>query len=113
MRDPCSGDQMGGGEHLHAAGNEPHRLVVVVELGVAGIDAGDELCGCRGTGEVGPVVVVLLEAQGQVLRGLRDEVNSLGMVACPLGGRSIVGDELGGGACGAACCGRGRGRQQE
>ena len=48
-----SGDQMGGGEHLHAAGNEPHRLVVVVvELGVAGIDAGDEPCGCRSTGVV-------------------------------------------------------------
>ena len=52
MRDPCSGDQMGGGEHLHAAGNEPHRLVVVVELGVAGIDAGDKPGGCRGTGVV-------------------------------------------------------------
>ena len=54
MRDPCSGDLMGGGEHLYAAGNEPHRLVVVVELGVAGIDAGDELCGCQGTGVVDP-----------------------------------------------------------
>ena len=113
LRDSSSGDQRGGGGHLRVAGSNPRRLVVEVELGVAGNDAGDELCGCRGTGEVGPVVVVLLEAQGQVLRGLRDEVNSLGMVACPLGGRSIVGDELGGGACGAACCGRGRGRQQE
>ena len=77
-----------------------------MKLGVAGNDAADELCSCRGTGEVGPVVVVLLEAQGQVLRGLRDEVNSLGMVACPLGGRTIVGDELGGGACGEALCAR-------
>ena len=109
MRDPCSGDQMGGGEHLRVAGSNPRRLVVEVKLGVARNDAGDELCGCRGTDEVGPVVVLLLKAQGQVLRGLRDEVNSLGMVACPLGGRSIVGDELGGGACSVACCGRGRG----
>ena len=104
---------MDGGDHLRVARSESRRVVVMVELQVTGNDAGDELCGCRGTGEVGPVVVVLLEAQGQVLRGLRDEENSLGMVACPLGGRSIGGDELGGGACGGACCGRGRGWQQE
>ena len=83
----------------------PHLRACHASPDVDGNDAGDELCGCQGTGEVRPIVVVLLEAQGQVLRGLRDEVNSLGMVACPLGGRSIVGDELGGGACGAACCG--------
>ena len=87
--------------------------MVEVKLGVAGNDAGDELCGCRGTGEVENVFVVLLEAQGQVLRGLRDEVNSLGMVACPLGGRSICGDELGGDACGEASCGCYGGRKQE
>ena len=86
---------------------------MVAELQVVGNDASNKLCDCRSSGDVELVVVVLLEAQGQVLRGLRDEVKSLGMVACPLGGRSIVGDELVGGACGATCCGRGRGRQQE
>ena len=113
LRDLPSGDQKDDGDHLRVAGSEPRRVVVVVELQVTGNDAGDELCGCRSSGEVELVAVGLLEAQGQLLRGLRDEVNSLGMVACPLGGRSIVGDELGGGACGAACCGRGRGQQQE
>ena len=88
-------------------------MVVAVELGVAGNEAGDELCSCRSSGEVELVAMVTLEAQGQFLRGLRGTVKSLDMVVCPLGGRSIVGDELGSGACGAACCGRGRGRQQE
>ena len=113
LRDSSSGDQRGGGGHLRVAGSNPRRLVVEVKLGVAGNDTGNELCGCRGTGEVGPVVVVILEAQGQVLRGLRDEVNSLGMVACPLGGRSIVDDELGGGACGDASCSRYDARERE
>ena len=31
-------------------------MVVVVGLGVAGNDARDELCGCRGSGELGLVV---------------------------------------------------------
>ena len=51
-----SGDQKDGGEYLRVAGGEPRRLVVVVELGVAGIDAGDEPCGCRGTGVSNPLL---------------------------------------------------------
>ena len=94
MRDPCSGDQMGGGEHLHAAGNEPHRLVVVVELGVAGIDAGDEPCGCRGTGVVEPVAREHGEGRAMVLRAPGDAVKLTAMVVRPLDGRSLVGDEL-------------------
>ena len=100
MRDPCSGDQMGGGEHLHAAGNEPHRLVVEVELGVARIDAGDELCGCRGMGVVGPVAREHGEGRAMVLRAPGDAVELTAMVVRPLDGRSLVGDELGGDACG-------------
>ena len=65
-----------------------------MEFGVAGNDAGDELCGCRGTGEVGPIFVVLLEAQGQLLRGLGGAVRLVDMVVGPLGGQSYVGDEL-------------------
>ena len=88
-------------------------VVVVVELQVAGNNAGDELCGCRSSGEVELVVVVILEAQGQLLCDLRDEVNSLDKVARPLRGRSHVGDELGGGACGEASCGRYGARERE
>ena len=100
VRDPCSSDQMGGGEHLLAAGNEPHRLVVVVELGVAGIDAGDELCGCRGTGVVELVAREHAEGRAMVLRAPGDAVKLTAMVVRPLDRRSLVGDELGGGACG-------------
>ena len=57
-------------------------------------DADNELCGCRSSGVVELVAVVILEAQGQLLHGLRGAVKSLDMVVCPLGGRSIVGDEL-------------------
>ena len=42
-----SGDQMSGGGHLRVAGSKPQRLVVVVELGVAGNVAGDDLGGRR------------------------------------------------------------------
>ena len=68
--------------------------MVEVELGVAGNDADDELCSCRSSGEVELVAVVILEAQGRLLHGLRGAVKSLDMVVCPLGGRSIVSDEL-------------------
>ena len=91
---------MGGGEHLHAAGNEPHQLVVVVELGVAGIDAGDEPCGCRGTGVVGSVAREHGEGHAMVLRVPGGAVELMGTVVRPLDGRSLVGDELGSGACG-------------
>ena len=64
-------------------------------------DAGDELSGWRSLGEIEPVAVVILEARGQLLRGLHGAVKSVDMVVWPLVGRSIVGDELGGGACGA------------
>ena len=65
-----SGDQMDGGGHPRAAGSKPHRGVVVVELKVTGNHAGDELCGCRSSGEAELVIVVVLEARGQLLRGL-------------------------------------------
>ena len=39
----CSGDQMSGGGHLRVAGSKPQRLVVVIELEVAGNVAGDNL----------------------------------------------------------------------
>ena len=94
MRDPSSGDQMDGREYLRVAGSKPHRLVVVVELGVAGIDAGDEPCGCRGTGVVEPVAREHGEGRAMVLRAPGDAVKLTAMVVRPLDGRSLVGDEL-------------------
>ena len=61
---------MDDGGHLRVAGSEPRRGVVVVELKVAGNDASDELCGCRSLGEAELIVAVVLEARGQLLRGL-------------------------------------------
>ena len=55
---------MGGGEHLHAAGNE-HG-----------------------------------EGRAMVLRAPGDAVKLTAMVVRPLDGRSLVGNELGGDACG-------------
>ena len=48
----CSGDQMSGGGRLRVAGSKPQLLVVVVELGVAGNGASDELGGHRSAAEV-------------------------------------------------------------
>ena len=94
MRDCSFGDQMDGGEYLRVAGSKPHRLVVVVELGVAGIDAGDEPCGCRGTGVVESVAREHGEGRAMVLRAPGDAVELTAMVVRPLDGRSLVGDEL-------------------
>ena len=94
MRDSSSGDQMDGGEHLRVAGGEPRRLVVVVELGVAGINAGDEPCGCRGTGVVGSVAREHGKGHAMVLRVPGVAVELMATVVRPLDGRSLVGDEL-------------------
>ena len=72
MRVSCSSDKKGGGGHLRVAGNEPRQVVVVVVLGVAGNDAGDDLCGCRSSGKVEPV------ARGAA-RGVRWCYGILGM----------------------------------
>ena len=96
MRDSSSGDQMDGGEYLRVAGSKPHRLVVVVELGVAGIDAGDELCGCRGTGVVEAVARERGEGRAMVLRAPGDAVKLTAIVVRLLDGRSLIGA----GACG-------------
>ena len=89
-----SGDQKDGGEYLRVAGGEPRRLVVVVELGVAGIDAGNEPCGCRGTGVVESVAREHGEGHAMVLRVPGVAVKLMATVVWPLDGRSLVGDEL-------------------
>ena len=85
-----SGDQKDGGDHLRAAGSNPRRLVVEVELGVAG----DDLGGRRSSDEDELVGAVIVEARGELLCGLHGAVRLVGMVVWPLGGRSYVGDEL-------------------
>ena len=95
-----SGDQMSRGGHLRVAGSKPQLLVVVVELGVAGNVAGDDLGGRRSSGEVEPEATGHGEARGVVLRVPASAVSALDMVVWPVGGRSHVGDELRGGACG-------------
>ena len=95
-----SGDQKSHGGHLHVAGSKPQLLVVLVELGVAGNGAGDELGGRRSSGDDEPEATGHGEARGEVLRVPASAVSVLDMVVWPVGGRSHVGDELRGGACG-------------
>ena len=66
-RNSCSGDQIDCGARLRDAGEVPHRVVVVVGLGVAGNDAGDESIGYRSSGELGLVAREHSEARGEVL----------------------------------------------
>ena len=47
-----SDNENDGGARPHDAGSEPHHLVAVVELGVAGNIAGDDLGGRRSSVEV-------------------------------------------------------------
>ena len=91
---------MSGGGHLRVAGNKPQRLVAVVELGVAGNVAGDDLGGRRSSAEVEHDARGHGEARGVVLRVPASAVSVLDAVVWPVGGRSHVGDELGGNGCG-------------
>ena len=95
-----SGDQKSRGGHLRVAGSKPQLLVVLVELGVAGNGAGDDFGGRRSSGEVELDARGHGEARGVVLRVPASAVSALDMVVWPVGGRSHVGDELRGGACG-------------
>ena len=95
----CSGCQNDGGARLRAAGSEPRRVVVVAGLGVAGNDAGNESSGYRSSGEVELVGAVLVEVRGVILHHLHMTVKLEGTVVGPLDGRSLVDDELRGGAC--------------
>ena len=54
VRVSCSGDQKDDRACLREAGNEPHRLVAVVEPGVAGNVAGDDLGGRRSRVKMNP-----------------------------------------------------------
>ena len=74
-------------------------MVVVVGLEVAGKGIGDESNGCRSSGDLGLVAREHGEARGVVRWAPGDAVKLTDRVARSLGGRSLVGDELRGGAC--------------
>ena len=95
-----SGDQKSRGGHLRVAGSKPQLLVVLVELGVAGNSAGDDLGGRQSLGDDEPEATEHGEARGEVLRVPTSAVSALDMVVWLVGRRSHVGDELRGGACG-------------
>ena len=59
-------DQIDCGFVLHVAGSKPQHLVVEVELGEAGNDAGDDLGGRRSSGEDEPEATGHGEARGVV-----------------------------------------------
>ena len=66
VRNSCSGDQIDGGARLRDAGDVPHRVVVVVGLGVAGKGASNDLGGCQSLGELGLVARRRGKARGVV-----------------------------------------------
>ena len=101
-----SGDQKSGGGHLRVAGSKPQLLVVVVELGVAGNVAGDDLGGRRSSGEDESEATGHGEVRGEVRWAPGDAVSVLDTVVWPVVSRRHVGDELGSGACGEASCSR-------
>ena len=61
-----SGDQKSRGGHLRVVGSKPQLLVVVVELGVAGNGAGDDLGGRRSSGDDELKAMGHGEARGEV-----------------------------------------------
>ena len=87
---------MDGGRHLRVAEVEPRLLVVVVGLGVAGVDGGELGCGGRSSGAVGISVAgglgrcwCVLRAPGEVWSTM---VSSVGRY----GDRGHDGDIVGG-----------------
>ena len=75
-------------------------MVAVGGAGVAGNIAGDEVGDGRSSGKVELVARGHGEARGLVRSAPGRAVGLVDRVARPLGGRSLVGDELRGGACG-------------
>ena len=71
-RDFAAGPYLARGEHLREAGGLPRRVVVVFGLGVVGKDAGDDVGGCRSSGELGVVARRHNRRCGAVLRAPGD-----------------------------------------
>ena len=91
-----SGDQMDGGRHLRVVEAEPRLLVVVVGLGVAGVDDGELGCGGRSSGAVGISVAGGLGRRWCVLRAPGDVWSTMVCSVGRYGDRGHDGDIVGG-----------------
>ena len=91
-----SGNQMDGGRHLRVAEVEPRLLVVVVGLGVAGVDGGELGCGGRSSGAVGISVAGGLGRRWCVLRAPGDVWSTMVCSVGRYGDRGHDGDIAGG-----------------
>ena len=94
-----SNDQMDDGDLLRVAGSKTRRVVAVGGAGVVGNVAGNDLGGRRSSGEVETEATGHGEACGVELWAPASVVSALVTKVWPVGGRSHVGDELGGGGC--------------
>ena len=100
VRVSSSGDRLAGGGHLRDVGTRPRRVVWVVGPGVAGVIVDVEFGSGRSSGELGLVARGHGEARGLVRWVPGGAVGLVETVAWSLGGRSLVSNELRGGACG-------------
>ena len=75
-------------------------MVESLGVGVTGVGAGDDFGGRRSSAEVEHDARGHGEVRGVVLRVPKSAVSALDTMVWPVGGRSHVGDELRGGACG-------------
>ena len=89
-------NQMDGGRHLRVAEVEPRLLVVVVGLGVAGVDDGELGCGGRSSGAVGISVAGGLGRRWCVLRAPGDVWSTMASSVGRYGDRGHDGDIAGG-----------------
>ena len=87
---------MDGGRHLRVAEVEPRLLVVVVGLGVAGVDDGELGCGGRSSGAVGVGVAGCLGRRWCVLRAPSESWSTIVCSVGCYGDRGHDGDIAGG-----------------
>ena len=87
---------MDGGRHLRVAEVEPRLLVVVVGLGVAGVDGGELGCGGRSSSAVGISVAGGLGRRWCVLRAPGDVWSTMVCSVGRYGDRGHDGDIAGG-----------------
>ena len=87
---------MDGGRHLRVAEVEPRLLVVVVGLGVAGVDGGELGCGGRSSGAVGISVAGGLGRRWCVLRAPGEVGSTMVCSVGRYGDRGHDGDIAGG-----------------
>ena len=87
---------MDGGRHLRVAEVEPRLLVVVVGLGVAGVDGGELGCGGRSSGAVGISVAGGLGRRWCVLRAPGEVGSTMVCSVGCYGDRGHDGDIAGG-----------------